>query len=149
MRPFKDFTLSKKYPALHESPPERHPCTHHIPLSAKVSREWKFWHKSSVFVFLFSTGYYLIFAEPDLCSAHIALCGDLSTLVCGTNWPTSEGPFELSPCWRCASCMDTGCSRAAIGPTLRTPSSPRKTKFLYKEISYLLLQSFFNTVLLH
>lgn len=133
MRPFKDFTLSKKYPALHESLPERHPCKHHIPLSAKVCNEWKFWHKSSIFVFFFSTDYYLIFVEPDLCSAHPALWDDLSTLVCGINWSTSEGPFEPVPCWHCASCMDTGCSRTAISPALRkSPKgwNPFTKKFL-------------------
>lgn len=133
MRPFKDFTLSKKYPALHESLPERHPCKHHIPLSAKVCNEWKFWHKSSIFVFFFSTDYYLIFVEPDLCSAHPALCDDLSTLVCGINWSTSEGPFEPVPCWHCASCMDTGCRRTTISPALRkSPKgwNPFTKKFL-------------------
>lgn len=83
--------------------------------------------------FFFSTDYYLIFVEPDLCSAHPALCDDLSTLVCGINWSTSEGPFEPVPCWHCASCMDTGCSRTAISPALRkSPKgwNPFTKKFL-------------------
>lgn len=132
-------------------------CLKDIPVNTislyllKFAKNGNFDTNPQYLFFSFPTGYYLIFVEPDLCSAHTALCDDLSTLVCGINRPPSEGPFEPMPFWHCASCMDTGCSRTAIDPALKKAPkgrNPLTKKFLtfYCKAFFFLILFFFISI---
>lgn len=90
--------------------------------------------------FSFELGDFLIFVEPDPCSAWTALCDKLSTFVDEMSAPPPEVPFSL-----------LNCRTGALGRLQRVllyfkekkNKTPKLVRLLCIENSHLLFQTFF------